>query len=115
MKRVAVVGAGIVGVTTAWYLREHGFDVTVYERRAGAALGTSAGNAGIIAPGYVTPWAAPGMPRKLASFLLAPESPVIFRPFASEPSKVNRSEANTAVPAFTNSSIRAFTAASRSL
>ena len=82
MKRVAVVGAGIVGVTTAWYLREHGFDVTVYERRAGAALGTSAGNAGIIAPGYVTPWAAPGMPRKLASFLLAPESPVIFRPAA---------------------------------
>ena len=80
MKRAAVVGAGIVGVTTAWYLREHGFDVTVYESRAGAALGTSAGNAGIIAPGYVTPWAAPGMPRKLASFLLAAESPVIFRP-----------------------------------
>ena len=35
MKRVAVVGAGIIGVTTAWYLREHGFEVTVYDRRAG--------------------------------------------------------------------------------
>ncbi len=80
MKHVAVVGAGIIGVTTAWYLREHGFDVTVYERRAGAALGTSAANAGIIAPGYVTPWAAPGMPRKLASYLLQAESPMIFRP-----------------------------------
>jgi len=80
MKRVAVVGAGIIGVTTAWYLRERGFDVTVYERRAGPALGTSAANAGIIAPGYVTPWAAPGMPRKLASYLLAAESPLIYRP-----------------------------------
>ena len=80
MKRVAVVGAGVIGVTTAWYLRQHGFDVTVYERGAGAGLGTSAANAGIIAPGYVTPWAAPGMPAKLASYLLKPESPVIFRP-----------------------------------
>jgi D-amino-acid dehydrogenase len=80
MKRVAVVGAGVIGVTTAWYLRQHGFEVTVYERRAGAALGTSAANAGIIAPGYVTPWAAPGMPSKLASYLLKAESPIIFRP-----------------------------------
>lgn len=80
MKHVAVVGAGIIGVTTAWYLRQHGFDVTVYERLAGAALGTSAANAGIIAPGYVTPWAAPGMPVRLASYLLKPASPLIFRP-----------------------------------
>jgi D-amino-acid dehydrogenase len=80
MKRVAVVGAGIIGVTTAWYLRERGFDVTVYERGAGVALATSAANAGIIAPGYVTPWAAPGMPAKLASFLFKPESPMVLRP-----------------------------------
>jgi D-amino-acid dehydrogenase len=86
MKRVAVIGAGIIGVTTAWYLREHGFDVTVYERRPGPALGTSAANAGIIAPGYVTPWAAPGMPAKLASYLFKPESPVIFRP-SSDPAQ----------------------------
>ena len=82
MKRVAVVGAGVIGVTTAWYLREHGFEVTVYERRGGVALGTSAANAGIIAPGYVTPWAAPGMPAKLASYLTRAESPIIFRPSA---------------------------------
>ena len=82
MRRVAVVGAGVIGVTTAWYLREHGFEVTVYERRGGVALGTSAANAGIIAPGYVTPWAAPGMPRKLASYLTRAESPIVFRPSA---------------------------------
>lgn len=80
MKHIAVVGAGVIGVTTAWYLRQHGFDVTVYDRRSGVALGTSAANAGIIAPGYVTPWAAPGMPRKLASYLTEAESPIIFRP-----------------------------------
>jgi D-amino-acid dehydrogenase len=80
MKRVAVVGAGVIGVTTAWYLRQHGFDVTVYERRAGAALETSAANAGIIAPGYVTPWAAPGMPARLASYLFKRDSPLVFRP-----------------------------------
>ncbi|MGE0803147.1 MAG: D-amino acid dehydrogenase [Lautropia sp.] len=80
MKRIAVIGAGVIGVTTAWYLRRQGFEVTVYERQAGPALATSAGNAGIIAPGYVTPWAAPGMPGKLASYLLAPASPIVFRP-----------------------------------
>jgi D-amino-acid dehydrogenase len=82
MKHVAVIGAGVIGVTTAWYLRQHGFDVTVYDKRSGVALGTSAANAGIIAPGYVTPWAAPGMPRKLASYLTRRESPIIFRPSA---------------------------------
>ena len=81
--RVAVVGAGIVGTCTAWYLREHGLDVTVFERREGVALETSLGNAGVIAPGYVTPWAAPGMPRKVASYLLAAEAPVLFRPVPS--------------------------------
>jgi D-amino-acid dehydrogenase len=77
---VVVVGAGIVGVCTAWYLREHGLDVTVLERREGVAQETSWGNAGVIAPGYVTPWAAPGMPRKVLSYMLATESPVLFRP-----------------------------------
>jgi len=81
--RVAVVGAGVVGTCTAWYLRRHGFEVEVIERRDGVALETSWGNAGVIAPGYVTPWAAPGMPRKVLSYLFAAEAPVLFRPVAS--------------------------------
>jgi D-amino-acid dehydrogenase len=82
-RHVAVVGAGIIGTCTAWYLRERGLEVTVYERRDGVALETSWGNAGVIAPGYVTPWAAPGMPRKVLSYLFAAEAPVLFRPVAS--------------------------------
>jgi len=82
-RRVAVIGAGIVGTCTAWYLRERGFEVTVLERRDGVARETSWGNAGVIAPGYVTPWAAPGMPRKVLSYLFAAEAPVLFRPVAS--------------------------------
>ncbi|MET0506577.1 MAG: FAD-dependent oxidoreductase, partial [Burkholderiaceae bacterium] len=81
--RIAVIGAGIVGVTTAWFLRDRGFEVTVYEMGDGPALATSAGNAGIVAPGYVTPWAAPGMPRKLAGYLGKAASPIIFRPTAN--------------------------------
>jgi D-amino-acid dehydrogenase len=82
-RRVAVVGAGIVGTCTAWSLRERGFEVVVLERRGAVALETSWGNAGVVAPGYVTPWAAPGMPRKVVSYLFAAESPVLFRPVAS--------------------------------
>jgi D-amino-acid dehydrogenase len=82
-RRVAVIGAGIVGTCTAWYLRERGLEVTVFERRGGVARETSWGNAGVVAPGYVTPWAAPGMPRKVLSYLFAAEAPVLFRPVAS--------------------------------
>lgn len=63
--KIAVIGAGIVGVTTAYELGRDGHAVTVFERRGAAAEETSFANAGIIAPGYVTPWAAPGMPGKV--------------------------------------------------
>ena len=63
--RIAVIGAGIVGVTSAHELAADGHEVTVYERHAGVASETSFANAGVIAPGYVTPWAAPGMPLKV--------------------------------------------------
>jgi D-amino-acid dehydrogenase len=63
--RVAVIGAGIVGVTTAFELATDGHEVTVFERRSSVAEETSFANAGVVAPGYVTPWAAPGMPAKV--------------------------------------------------
>ena len=79
---VIVIGAGVIGVCSAWYLRQAGFSVTVLERRGAPAQEASFGNAGVIAPGYVTPWAAPGMPGKVLRTLFQRESPVVFRPSA---------------------------------
>lgn len=77
---VAVVGAGIIGVTTAHALRQQGFEVTVIDRRSGVAQEASFANAGVLAPAYVAPWAQPGMPAKVLAYLFRPEAPVIFRP-----------------------------------
>jgi D-amino-acid dehydrogenase len=74
--KIAIVGAGIVGVTTAYELAADGHEVTVFERRGAAALESSFANAGVVAPGYVTPWAAPGMPGKVASYLFSRHAPV---------------------------------------
>ena len=63
--RVAVIGAGIVGITTAHALQCDGHQVTLFERRGSVAVEASFANAGVQAPGYVTPWAAPGMLRKV--------------------------------------------------
>ncbi len=79
---VIVIGAGAIGVSSAWYLRQAGFAVTVLERRGAPAQEASFGNAGVVAPGYVTPWAAPGMPGKIVRALFRRESPVLFRPSA---------------------------------
>ncbi|MGA7781531.1 MAG: D-amino acid dehydrogenase [Paraburkholderia sp.] len=75
-----VLGGGVIGVATAFYLRAQGCEVTVIECEPDVALATSFGNAGVIAPGYVTPWAAPGMPTKILKYLFKPASPLIFRP-----------------------------------
>jgi D-amino-acid dehydrogenase len=74
--RIAVIGAGIIGVTTAYELAVDGHEVTVLERRASVAAETSFANAGLVAPGYVTPWAAPGMPRKVLQHLFSQHAPV---------------------------------------
>ena len=74
--RVAVIGAGIIGVTTAYELAHDGHAVTVFERRSSVAEETSFANAGVVAPGYVTPWAAPGMPAKVLRHLLSRHAPV---------------------------------------
>lgn len=74
--KIAIVGAGIIGVTTAYELAADGHEVTVLERRGAVAEETSFANAGVIAPGAVTPWAAPGMPAKVARYLFSRHAPV---------------------------------------
>ncbi len=77
--KIAVIGAGIVGVTTAYELATDGHEVTVFERRGTAAEEASFANAGIVAPGYVTPWATPGLPLKVLSQLFGRSTPVKLR------------------------------------
>ena len=74
--KIAVIGAGIIGVTTAYELACDGHEVTVLERRGAAAEEASFANAGLVAPGYVTPWAAPGMPTKVIAHLFSRYAPV---------------------------------------
>jgi len=77
--KIAVIGAGVIGVTTAYELSADGHQVTVFERRGSVAGETSFANAGVIAPGYVTPWAAPGMPAKVLRNLLGRHAAVRLR------------------------------------
>jgi D-amino-acid dehydrogenase len=79
-KQVAVIGGGVIGVCTAYFLAEAGHEVVLIERYGNVAEQASFGNAGVVAPGYVTPWAAPGMPKKILSYLFKPEAPVLIRP-----------------------------------
>ncbi|MCF7993144.1 MAG: D-amino acid dehydrogenase [Thiohalocapsa sp.] len=75
---VIVIGGGVIGTTSAYYLRRLGHDVSVIERRGGAGLETSYANAGQISPGYAAPWAAPGVPWKAVKWLLSQHSPLII-------------------------------------
>jgi D-amino-acid dehydrogenase len=77
--KVAIVGAGIIGVTTAWELASDGHEVMVFDRRGAAAEESSFANAGVVAPGYVTPWAAPGMRGKVLRSLLSTHGAVKLR------------------------------------
>jgi D-amino-acid dehydrogenase len=74
--RVLVLGAGVVGVATAYYLAEDGHEVTVVDRQGAPALETSFGNAGNVCPSYATPWAAPGMRWKALKWLLQDDAPL---------------------------------------
>ncbi|NIJ08317.1 D-amino-acid dehydrogenase [Sphingomonas vulcanisoli] len=77
--KVVVLGSGVIGVTTAYYLARAGHQVTVIDRQPGAALETSFANAGEISPGYASPWAAPGVPRKAIAWMLAKHAPLVLR------------------------------------
>ena len=78
--RVIVLGSGVVGVTTAYYLAQAGHEVTVIDRQPGPALETSFANAGQISPGYASPWAAPGIPLKAAKWLFQRHAPLAIQP-----------------------------------
>lgn len=78
--KVIVLGAGIIGVTTAYQLARAGHDVTVVDRQDGPALETSFANAGEVSFGYCSPWAAPGIPMKALKWLFMEHAPLILRP-----------------------------------
>lgn len=80
--KITVLGAGVIGVTTAYYLAKAGHEVTVLDRQPGSALETSFANAGEISPGYASPWAAPGIPQKAVKWLFMKHAPLIIRPMA---------------------------------
>ncbi|WP_027284328.1 D-amino acid dehydrogenase [Rubritepida flocculans] len=78
--RVLVLGAGVVGVTSAWYLAQAGHEVTVLDRQPGPGLETSFANAGQVSPGYSAPWAAPGIPVKALKWLMMRHRPLVLWP-----------------------------------
>jgi D-amino-acid dehydrogenase len=80
--KVLVLGAGVVGVASAYYLARAGHDVTVIERREQSGLETSFANAGQVSPGYSSPWAAPGIPMKALKWLLMKHRPLVIWPMA---------------------------------
>src|SRR5690606_21087930 len=78
--KVIVLGAGIIGVTTAYQLARSGHEVIVVDRQPGPALETSYANAGEVSFGYCSPWAAPGIPMKAVKWLFMQHAPLILRP-----------------------------------
>jgi D-amino-acid dehydrogenase len=78
--KVVVLGGGVIGVASAYYLARAGHEVTVLERQPGPALETSFANAGEISPGYASPWAGPGIPAKAMRWLMMEHAPLILKP-----------------------------------
>lgn len=78
--KVVILGAGVIGVTSAWYLAQAGHEVTVIDRQDGPALETSFANAGEVSPGYSSPWAAPGIPQKAIKWMFQRHAPLVLQP-----------------------------------
>ncbi len=78
--RVVVLGSGVVGVTSAWYLARAGHQVTVLDRQPAAGMETSFANAGQVSPGYSAPWAGPGIPIKALKWLMMRHRPLVLWP-----------------------------------
>jgi D-amino-acid dehydrogenase len=77
---VMVLGGGVIGVASAYFLSGQGHQVTVVDRQPGPGLETSFANAGEVSPGYASPWAGPGVPVKAIKWLLMKHGPLVIRP-----------------------------------
>ncbi|MCE7032104.1 D-amino acid dehydrogenase [Lysobacter sp. GX 14042] len=78
--RVLVLGGGVIGVCSAWYLAQAGHEVVVLDRQPAVARETSFANAGQVSPGYASPWAAPKVPLKAVKWLLSRHAPLAIKP-----------------------------------
>ena len=77
--RVLVLGSGVIGTASAYYLARQGFEVVVVDRQNAPAMETSFANAGQVSPGYASPWAAPGVPLKAIKWLLQKHAPLAIK------------------------------------
>jgi D-amino-acid dehydrogenase len=78
--KILVLGSGVIGVASAYYLAKAGHQVTVLDRQPGPGMETSFANAGEISPGYASPWAGPGVPLKAIKWLLMTDGPLVLHP-----------------------------------
>jgi D-amino-acid dehydrogenase len=78
--KIVILGSGVIGTASAYYLAKAGHEVTVIDRQNGCALETSFANAGEVSPGYAAPWAGPGIPLKAIKWLMMEHSPLAIRP-----------------------------------
>jgi len=79
---ILILGSGVIGVTSAYYLAKQGHDVTVIDRQSSPAMETSRANAGQVSFGYSSPWAAPGVPFKAMKWLTQTHAPLKLSPKA---------------------------------
>src|SRR6185295_18224952 len=80
--QVLVLGAGVIGVASAWYLAKAGHEVTVVDRHDAPGMETSFANGGQISVSHAQPWANPRVPRKVLKWLGREDAPLLFRPRA---------------------------------
>ena len=78
--KIVILGSGVIGVTSAYYLAKAGHEVVVLDRQPGPALETSFANAGEVSPGYASPWAGPGVPLKAVKWVTMKHGPLVVRP-----------------------------------
>ncbi|MFA5489363.1 MAG: D-amino acid dehydrogenase [Candidimonas sp.] len=78
--KIAVLGSGVIGTSTAWWLNQAGHDVVVVDRETGSARQTSRANGGQISVSYAEPWAHPQAPMKVLRWMFQDNAPMLFRP-----------------------------------